>query len=1176
MKRYSRGTTVAIGLLLVTIGLEMTLPRISGKAITQLRGEMAFRQGTAAAPTGWSSPWSYAELFVGVAFLRGCLAFAMGRLRNVLVQGTLKDIRAAYFDAVQRLSFAYHDKTNTGELISRGTADISRLQEFLFACLFLGVDITVAVTFTVILITIISPAAGLATFLTLVPTVGVIVYCARRLHPQWRKVHDLHGELTIAIQENIAGVRVVKAFAREPDEIAKFCGRRDAFVKTLLETVNYWAGRVPGAQLLFGLSMPLALWIVGNEVIAGTQPVGNLAAIVFYLMGIGARMNPIGQFVNIIQNASASAERVMEVLEEPLKMQGGSRPLAAQGSARVDFENVSFHYPTGSGAALQEISFVAKPGQTVAVLGETGAGKSTLVHLVPRFYDPTGGIIRIDGVDIREIDLRQLRRSVGMIFQETVLFSATVADNIAYGRSARGPCARVHHRDGTRLRHHRRGARRFPQRRPEAAPGHRPRLSARSADPDFGRRHLQPRLKDRAADPGRHAARLLRPHRLRHRAPADHCAARRSRHRPARRPHRGAGHSGRFDAGRRLVPGLVPRAVGRPDCRKDFQRRQDMSEPVDVLLEEALAKKSLDLAMLRRLAAWSRPYRASVFLSLGGTLSLIVSQLFGPKLIQTGIDRFLTHITTPSVAVHGILIISTIYLGNLLLGWGLTVMQIKAAIRVGQGMLNDIRLEVFEHIQRLSLSYFDKTHQGRIINRADSDIDAMDQVLTWGANQMLGSAMTLVGVLIMMVRLDWKLCLAVSLVLPPLATATYLFQKYIMQAHRQVRQQSSRLTASLAENISGVRVVQSMGREKENLQRFEGIHRVYTDRAYDVAKIFHTFMPTLGLVSGIGIAIVLGYGGHLVLRGQMTVGDLAAFILYVQMFFGPVQVMGDLYNNVLSAGASAERIFQLLDTRPQVVDRPAAKSLPPIRGEVRFEGVSFRYESTSDDRWILEDVDFLAGAGQTVALVGHTGSGKTSIISLLARFYEPQFGRILIDGTDVAQTTIESLHRQLGIVTQENFLFSGTIIGNLRFGRPEATEEEVIAAAKALGTDEIIRDMKEGYLTKVGERGGNLSAGERQLLCITRALVAGPRILILDEATSAVDPKSEALIQAALDVLLQGRTTFVVAHRLSTIRKASLILVLAQGRIVERGTHESLIAAGGVYAGLHEEFSRHS
>lgn len=596
----------------------------------------------------------------------------------------------------------------------------------------------------------------------------------------------------------------------------------------------------------------------------------------------------------------------------------------------------------------------------------------------------------------------------------------------------------------------------------------------------------------------------------------------------------------------------------------------------DFQLDEAFAQKPLNLAMLRRLLTYARPYGRFFAISLGCTALGVISQLLGPKLIQLGIDKYLTHISTKSAAMQGILIVSGCYLFNLLLSWFLQVARVRAGIQVGEGILNDMRLQVFTHIQRLSLSYFDKTHQGRIISRADYDIDAMEQVLTWGANQLVHSALILIGVLTVLTQYDWRLCLAVSAVLPPLAVSTYFFQKYIMQAHRLVRQQSSRLTASLAENISGVRVVQSMGRESENLERYEGLSKVLTDRHYGVARIFHTFMPTLGLFSGVGITIVLGYGGSLVMQHQITVGELAAFILYVQMFFGPVQTMGDLYNNILSAGASLERIFQLLDTQPQVTDRPAATQLLPIEGKVQFENVSFRYESTQDDRWILEEINFQAEAGQTVALVGHTGSGKTSIISLLARFYEPQFGRILIDGKSLAETTIESLHRQLGIVTQENFLFTGTIMTNLKFGRPEATDEEVHAAAKALGTDEIIRHMKDGYNTKIEERGGNLSAGERQLFCITRALVAQPRILILDEATSAVDPKSEALIQSALDILLQGRTTFVIAHRLSTVRKASLILVLNKGKIVERGTHESLVAAGGTYAALHDEFSRHS
>ncbi len=602
-----------------------------------------------------------------------------------------------------------------------------------------------------------------------------------------------------------------------------------------------------------------------------------------------------------------------------------------------------------------------------------------------------------------------------------------------------------------------------------------------------------------------------------------------------------------------------------------------MSTGEDFLLEETLEQKAMNFHLLRRLFALTRGYRGLVAANVAGTMLAVASQLLGPYLIRTGINNYLAHFTSKSEAMRGLEWITGCYVANLLLGWVLTVFQVRTSVTIGWRILNDLRLQVFEHIQALSLSYFDKTHQGRIINRADADIDAMEQVLSWGANQLLASLFTLIGVFCIMLSYSWRLCLVVSIVLPPLMIGTYFFQRMIMEAHRQMKRQSSRLTATLAENISGVRVVQAMGRESQNLGKFQALHGVYVERAYDVARIFHTYMPTLGLISGIGVAIVLGYGGWLAMQPApqwIAIGDLTAFILYVNMFFGPVQTMGDLYNNILSAAASAERIFQLLDTKPQVVDRAHAAALPAIDGQVRFERVSFRYETTPEDRWVLDDVDFTAEAGQTVALVGHTGSGKTSIISLLARFYEPQHGRILVDGHDIAQATVESLHRQLGIVTQENFLFTGTILDNLRFGRPEATEEDVHAAARAVGTDELIRQMKDGYATKVAERGGNFSAGTRQLICITRALVARPRILILDEATSAVDSKSEGLIQSAMDILLEGRTTFVIAHRLSTVRKASLILVLQHGKIVERGTHESLTAAGGVYAGLHAEFAR--
>lgn len=594
----------------------------------------------------------------------------------------------------------------------------------------------------------------------------------------------------------------------------------------------------------------------------------------------------------------------------------------------------------------------------------------------------------------------------------------------------------------------------------------------------------------------------------------------------------------------------------------------------DPALEEEFAQKRMSRATFKRLTSYLRPYRRILLLNLLLTALAIISQLLGPKFIQLGIDRYLTRLSEPSAAYRGIFLISLIYLANLLLGWGVSVAQVKSAIAAGQGAMNDLRLAVFEHIQRLSLNYFDRTHQGRIISRADTDIDSLDRILTWGGNQLLGSVLMLIGVLYLMLQYDWRLCLAVSVVLPPLVLATRLFHIYGMRAYRKVREQTSRITAALAENIAGVRVVQAFSREEENLARFQQIHEVHNNYAFAAARVFHTYMPLLGLMSGLGTAIILGYGGHLVARQQITVGTLAAFILYLGMFFGPIQTMGDLYNSVLSTAASAERIFQLLDTQPQVQDRPGATPLPALRGEVSFEHVYFRYETTPADVCVLQDITFTARPGETIALVGHTGSGKTSIISLLARFYEPIRGRILVDGRDLQEATLESLHQQIGIVTQENFLFTGTVLDNLKFGRSEAADEEVRAAARLLGTDQMILDLPDGYQTKVGERGANFSAGQRQLLCFTRAMVVQPRILILDEATSAVDPPGEKQIQYALTRLLEKRTSFVIAHRLSTVRHADLILVLEAGQIVERGNHESLLAAGGVYAKLHHEFTR--
>ncbi len=451
--RHRSRVAVCLGLLFINIAIEMTLPQVIGNSITALRDSVVHARSY--------SPWPAVALFGTLVGIRAIVGFVLGPIRNRTIQRTLGDIRSAIYDALQRLAFTYHDRANTGELISRATTDVWRLQDFLFACLLLTVDIVVSLIVTTALVFHISGALGWVAVATMLPTLALISVYASKLQPQWRAVHDLQGAMTTVIQENIAGVRVVKAFAREQSEIRKFRGKKETYLDTLMATVNFWASRVPRAQFLYGLSTPLVLWLGGREVIAGTMPVGDLAKVVLYLMAIGHRVGMVGQFTNILQNASASAERVLEIIDEPQIIRSGSRPLPP-GRGEVVFEQVSFAYPVGEvlkkalrdseksaarpqvpkadqpataeRSTLHEVSFAIRPGQTVAIVGPTGAGKTTLVNLIPRFYDPTAGRVLIDGVDVREMSLADLRRSVSIIFQETFLFSASAFENIAYGK----------------------------------------------------------------------------------------------------------------------------------------------------------------------------------------------------------------------------------------------------------------------------------------------------------------------------------------------------------------------------------------------------------------------------------------------------------------------------------------------------------------------------------------------------------------------------------------------------------------------------------------------------------------------------------------------------------------------------------------------------------------------
>ncbi|MFI5050106.1 MAG: ABC transporter ATP-binding protein, partial [Gaiellales bacterium] len=502
--------------------------------------------------------------------------------------------------------------------------------------------------------------------------------------------------------------------------------------------------------------------------------------------------------------------------------------------------------------------------------------------------------------------------------------------------------------------------------------------------------------------------------------------------------------------------------------------------------------------------------------------------------------------------------------------WAASAAQSYLTSWVGERILTDLRVDLFEHVQRLDLGFFERTRAGVVISRLTNDIEALETLVTDGPTTLLQNTVTLIGSALVLLYLDWQLALATLTVFPGMAIATALFRRYSSRAYRRTRERLAEVTASLQEDISGVRVVQAFRRERANERRFHEVNGSYREANVQTVNVSAVYFPVVDLLSATAMAVVLGYGGVLVINGQITTGDLFVFIGLLSYFFEPVQQLSQFYQTFLAGTAALDKIFDVLDTDPRLTDRPDAKELPQITGWVEFEDVRFAYREGSAE--VLHGISFAVQPGQTVALVGHTGAGKSTIVKLLARFYDPTGGRVLVDGHDLREVTMTSLHRQLGMVPQEGFLFARSVAENIAFGRPDASREEVEAAARAVGAHEFIEALPEGYDTSIAERGARLSIGQRQLVAFARALLANPRLLILDEATSSVDIPTEARIEHALETLLADRTAFVVAHRLSTIRRADVIVVLEYGEIIESGTHEQLIAARGRYFALYDDW----
>jgi ATP-binding cassette, subfamily B, multidrug efflux pump len=585
--------------------------------------------------------------------------------------------------------------------------------------------------------------------------------------------------------------------------------------------------------------------------------------------------------------------------------------------------------------------------------------------------------------------------------------------------------------------------------------------------------------------------------------------------------------------------------------------------PSFITQSEDAYDKGYDPRVASGLLQFVKPYSGQMALSLFLMVIVTASAVSGPYFVKLAIDEGIikNNIVALRNTVLAYFLVSAIQLAA-------NILRVRIMSRVGQHILYDVRTAMFHHLQKLSLSFYNRYSVGRVITRVINDVGTLREFVTWAVLAIVRNSLAIIGTLIAMLSLNVRLSLLTFTVLPLMILATLLFRRAARRNYRKVRAAVSWTNSVLAENVNGVRVVQAFSRQLHNYRNFkEYVNRYFLETSLDAARVASLFTPVVDVLGAVAIALIVYLGGTAVLGESITAGVLIAFVLYIDRLFDPIRDLSRRFDTLQSTMAGGERILELLNTPVEVQDAPEAREMDPITGDVRFENVSFHY--SDDPALVLDGIDLEVGAGQTVALVGETGAGKTTIVKLLARFHDPTSGRLLVDGIDLRAVTQASLRRQMGMVLQDPFLFNGSVKENILFGRLGASEEEVIAAAKAVGADDFIMRLKNGYGTSVEEGGATLSVGQRQLISFARALLADPRILILDEATSSVDTQTEQIIQKALSTLLKGRTSFVIAHRLSTIVNADKIVVIHDGRIVEQGTHAELLARQGMYFDLY-------